>query len=358
MVDRCVAVIPSLSCEPNWTQLYCSSDVLVGKVEGPGPCYLDEECASGECLQTNGCPGTCEPLRKAGEPCGHRRNGDPLCDPRTAKCDTTSSLCVALSLDDACVTDSDCVVGQFCQRPGTAGSCKPLGTVDCRCVSRGPAGAECSTWFACQDGLYCDGTTCRAPGKSGEPCRFGSTFCEIPLTCLRSPDLVNGVCGVPRAEGEECLRSSDCAPNSTCRGADLVAQPPLQGKCGPFGSLNEPCGTSGANYCSIGLSCRSGTCQNRPGAGDACRTEVFSGDGCFGTELICISSSPGGAQGTCGPFPSVGDTCSSACAKGAYCSISGRCVAQANAGENCAQSDECLSGACGSDGKCILSCMP
>lgn len=359
VADRCVADVSAMTCASSAKSYNAlCENLFIPKVAGSGICYSDAECVSRTCAPTHGCQGVCAVYGSAGDPCG--KPGDRECDPLTAWCDSAAQTCRARMTSGACAASYQCASGFFCKAPSAVGACKPSGNLDCSCAPRGETGAACTFSTECLDGLACAGT-CQAPAASGQPC-LDSVGCEPPLTCLSS-GLADGAatCGEPRSEGGECLSIADCASNLTCRGADLNARPQVKGTCGPFGGEGEPCHPLPEYFvaggdCGPGLSCQNGTCQKRPGAGAACSPE----NRCFGDQLACVPSSPGGSTGKCGPMPSPGENCASfACAKGAYCELStDRCAAMKQQGESCSLGAECLSGACGSDQKCADACTP
>lgn len=326
-VDACVADYHVLGCllPP---EVYSCDAPFIARVNAPGDCYIDAECASKQCILTNNCPGVCKELEK------------PIELKSTDWCNTyySGDLCPA---------------GSYCSAPNGSPACSSRPpTPWCHCVARGNVGEPCSRYSAseCLEDLVCNGTSCMPPGKVGEPC-LGVLGCERGLTCLFS-DLKTGVCGEPRAEGEDCLSYSDCAPELTCRGPDLTGKPPITGKCAPYGGLNEACHSREDFFehpdCSIGLACNDGICQKRPVAGEPCGGNLE----CVGESVYCIHSDEGA---TCRivPPPAAGENCrfGSQCDPLAFCDgypnpEPWKCAAKRNAGDACDISNQCLSGSC------------
>jgi hypothetical protein len=195
---------------------------------------------------------------------------------------------------------TECVPGSFCvdhsTGPGPGSICAPL--------------------------LALGGTCSGAPGQG----RCGAGVCDH-----------TGHCATPKASGEGCTASSDCAPGLACGAASTCAAKHASGACAsstecipPATCDNGNCGirppggccTSDSN-CAVNQACPTGggSCYVMPVLGQACelgRTVCLAGV-CDGTTKVCRPPTAGSfcaADSWCGPdaicFPFAGSyNCSS-----------------------------------------------
>jgi len=150
------------------------------------------------------------------------------------------------------LTASGCATGQGCYFLSMmmGGTPEPL----CDTAGTSGDGATCATYADCQEGFFCEGTTCRhyCCGMADTGCPTGQTcavqlvgpggvetgvgFCKLPDTC--DPITQTG-CAMGQgcytqgsdgsvicigslhdaAEGTTCMASNDCAPGLQCYGA-------------------------------------------------------------------------------------------------------------------------------------------
>lgn len=217
------------------------------------------------------------------------------CDPTAlsgapAGCDATFTGLVADG--GACSLDEECHSGSTCVTSGTG----------CGVCTRTPAiGQPCTS--ACARGAYCNGGTCAAQVAAG------------------------GACTAPGA----CVVGTSCT-SGTCQAPTL-------------GAAGMPCGTGG---CQTGLVCAfSGamTMCRAPRTDGTCQG-LLTGSDCPANQ---ICSAGVGMDGTCGPYPLLGDACTTACSAPARC-VAHVCHESVQLGETCAGNDDCISGVC--DGTC------
>ena len=246
---QCVSVdCTPEACASRGGDLFCSP--LSGECErrkGPGQdCDADEECGSGVCAAP-------ESL------------GVPRASP---------GLCV-----QACCSDNDCALGQYCWESGTGSrSCVPLdfqpALTQRAQLGSTPAGANCASSAECRSGL-CELGTCTGPCASAAECSVGGCgpinrsdgrvvfacdegwrgrdescssdsqcpfgTCECGLGCRcstticgsdedcgpiftkcvyyrgQSSGAVFGACAFNEADGQNCCRPSDCSNGQLCR---------------------------------------------------------------------------------------------------------------------------------------------
>jgi hypothetical protein len=199
-------------------------------------------------------------------------------------CDEVATGLVPLG--DTCYDDDECAGDAECQGGDTVESCTG-GT--CVAVDAGPPpvgeGADCSA-APCQTGLFCKrgetgAQTCASLAGVGEPCQALAS-CAAGLVC--SGGLVGeGVCFDPPARGEQCdpeLGFLACEViTDLCDPTDAVckARPRPGDACNPD---NDQC--IGYAYCNS-----EGRCEQNPGEGDACSTELGAPD-CLGS-FDCVN---------------------------------------------------------------------
>ncbi|MBL8923021.1 MAG: hypothetical protein JNJ54_29500 [Myxococcaceae bacterium] len=205
----------------------------------------------------------------------------------------------------------------------------------------------------CQEGLGCDGVTCKPRLGEGGECS-SDLLCAPPWRCLST-----NRCGL-QAEGESCVRQGYCRDGAMCREPD-----PLEPGQWLFPTGPEVSGASGRCVTgSIGVRCRDdrdcasglicgikrwrGLCAPRVAAFAACEYEKQCPPG-----FSC-------ARGACLPRVGPGAPCDdrSTCMPGTQC-VAGRCSRQPRVGEPCAgtcNGSVCVEGRCEArrDAPCLV----
>jgi hypothetical protein len=248
--QRLVTMIDGRSClesdlGPNGSavlgELEATAAAFRGTVPPGGACFVDGECASGNCDApgVEGCPqgkcvapptapavpsgGACTPnasVCATGTVCG-------MVDPTTLMGTCAAPATAGQHCDDSYYLDGGCAPGlecvgnngvgtQFCQaHPASGASCDPSSFVECdeysdtcdpathTCQPQLPVGTACSTnGIICGNDSYCDSSsgTCRAKLELGAPCPapgadafstcLGDLQCDAGThTCQFGPDV-------------------------------------------------------------------------------------------------------------------------------------------------------------------------
>jgi hypothetical protein len=169
---------------------------------------LGETCDTWPCAVGLTCVDRiCSRLRTAGEVCGGEQA--ILCAPPLF-CDVTTSggegVCATHQAGEVCQADSECSVEQFC----LAGACAARRALGMSCDDA-PTG--CVPWTAC------DGSTCVAGGRPGQPCTV-LPGTDWPYWCMGigfcGP---YGTCDTYAWPGESCATNS-CL-NSVCTASEI-----------------------------------------------------------------------------------------------------------------------------------------
>ncbi len=188
---------------------------------------------------------------------------------------------------------------------------------------------ECGPQSQCRGASGCTSGTCVHVPQLGEACE---AQCATDAYCS------SGTCVARRAAGAACETSVECGTGLTCRGGACAATtPPAAGEtC--FGTCAEGlvCGVTGVSSPTCRAPRTDGTCTPTYGGGSDCP----SGQ-------TCVLSGPGATEGTCGAYPTAGQACSTACARGARC-VDGMCFAVVAQGGACESDLECETGHCDS----------
>ncbi|MGA9526124.1 MAG: hypothetical protein WBV82_31990, partial [Myxococcaceae bacterium] len=217
--------------------------VFEGLVPTNGECFRTEECAGDNFCGGGTCPGTCLPTKGVGE---------VIADPVNEACRE--------GLDEYRMNDS-----WVCQMPAAGGaSCAPLtggiGRQFCvdgffcdggseLCTAKKAKGETCTPNSSeeCADGLSCVEGVCRAPTQmtyvgAGEACNYlDPILCQGGLFCEVASITAAGTCHARRPEGGACMMDESCQLGLRCEGADLSADPIVQGTCRPPRALGESC---------------------------------------------------------------------------------------------------------------------
>ncbi len=325
----------------------------------PAPGTACGGAVSSNCGPNNQCRnGVCERLPTLGQPCPNF-----VCAGATY-CDSTRVCRDKKPIGQTCALSSDCTSDAFCRSSvctakGTPGAtCRfdseCVDTTSCfegTCRTRGAMAARCTRSQDCTSTLSCDDVlrTCQpytSTVPTGQPCTNSTqrcqSFAEECRNVVVNPDGgvgTRGLCGAPMV-GDPCQFGSECAQAQYC---DTIAR---------------TCQAAGASTpCSSDSNCRSTDFCASAGSNRACSPKIATGQPCVETNSCaaqgdrCLLGADGGV-GRCGAFPTLGQTCTSACAFPLACS-NGTCVMAGHLGELCSPSSGtgCISGACqGPDG--------
>ncbi len=225
---------------------------------------------------------------------------------------------------DACSVSEECVGDAYC-----AGSACP--DVPGTCTPRKASGEACTSADECQLGLACENGVCRAPqSASGGTCG-GSTGlgCPIDELCV-AEDGEPGTCTplttvFDGAIGEPCdLRAFDlCSPELSCVVTGVEGTTPVM-ECETIASSGGACNAGIPEVCPAGEYCDAqplmgrfeGTCQPKPGEGEAC-AQTASGLACA-QGLSCIGGTCARLEDNGGPCE-TGENCRSGYCDGGTC---------------------------------------
>lgn len=201
-------------------------------------------------------------------------------------------------------------------------------------------GGECAFDAECASGqcdvppctsACCKGT-CVAPARLprvGERC---TVLCEGDAYCG-----LDEICHALLPPNASCT-AEVCSYGHYCKGLT----PQTAGTCTPYPHLGEPCETACAE---VNATCYDGICIEYALLGDPCTSNAQCS-----TFYACTNMQ-------CGPLPTLGMPCTTACSDASWCD-GGTCVAQKAKGEPCVRNDECLThfcsrlGAGGTGGTC------
>jgi hypothetical protein len=318
---------------------FCGSGTCQPLASNGTVCSLDNECMSGNCVDSyccdTACGEACDACNLSGNQgtCTLRSDGvagSPSCAPYL--CDGSQAACPS-----GCSGDADCTGGNFCN--GVA--CEPLKANGANCA----ANNECSS-TRCVDG-YCCNAAC------GSPC----DACDVPGAEGTCSNAFQGSAGSPT-----------CAP-FVCSGAIPTCP----------GSCNNDAGCAGGNYCSSGNSClakkangtscnvdkecQSGMCVDGYCCDAACASACDACNlvGMLGTCSFRPDDTAG--QPGCDPYLCDGTKaqCASSCmgdgdcVAGAYCD-SGSCLARKPQGGACGGNNECQNNQCVDGYCCNVAC--
>lgn len=211
---------------------------------------------------------------------------------------------------DAYCADADCTADV----PGT-------------CTARKGTGTACESTDECQGGLVCENLVCRTPASTSGGACGGDSGLACPLDQI-------------------CIGAMGSAPG-TCTPITSVFA----------GARDEPCDIFEQELCTPDLSCAiTGvegttpvmTCVALADAGGSCFLAVP--DMCPLSEYCDADPTMGRLEGTCQPRPGAGQACAQTpagvmCAVGLDC-IDGTCRALQDNGGSCETGEECRSGIC------------
>lgn len=247
LANACLAGVATMPCDDTTTIGSICGQVVYGKATAGQPCYVSLDCApKGNCTATGAtCPGVCQDFLTEGHACGGsdtRSCASPLlCQDGFCK--------KAPGENEAC--SYTCAAGLWCDYDAPAKTCKKLLQT----------GESCTTGSACGYGrAYCKGLvyypltpgTCQPTAGLGEACTPGENGCQMFMSCDETTSRcaaygsLGEPCGSSGAEPRPCLKSwcnSDATP-SVCTAYD------------------EPGDACTANSCRLG-SCVNGFCESQ-----------------------------------------------------------------------------------------------
>ena len=228
--STCLTELSALPCTSAYPA--ACNDALQGTMGTNGPCYQAEDCVAGNtCSLSNlTCPGTCQALAIAGQPCTE----GALCD--------ANDVC----LNGLCeVAPAKAGPGQLCD-PSVG--CVPPYECSLQLTDAGAPVVYPDAGFA---------TLCVAFVQQGQPCQsLGapctvSTYCGLDGTCVPLPQ--NGEpCGVLQSNP---YVEASCYPGLYCTAGLNGAQ---GGVCAPQLSPGDPCSSSVQDA----AQCGEGTCTD------------------------------------------------------------------------------------------------
>jgi len=168
--------------------------------------------------------------------------------------------CVApeACVDGTCCSTATCPTGQFCDIPGSEGTCSPPNPIPHTCSD----GHQCESQF-CVDGFCCNNPTC----PSGQFCNNPDGMCHPPAD--------NGIpCNStdPAGGDDQCLSTfctdGVCCDEDRCPADQTCNVPGFEGSCmaklgqGSACTSDAQCATT---FCTEGFCCGSRTCPTTPG---------------------------------------------------------------------------------------------
>jgi hypothetical protein len=250
------------------------------------------------------------------------------CDVKVRRLPTscTDALEGLRDIDENCSIDFDCKGRTYCDK-GTLETCP--GT----CAELQTAGLPCEASAQCADGLLCRDGVCKLPRADGDACtvRFGSEcadglICQGKSGALTCQSLKSVYIG---ARDAACDRFGKlCADGLVCRSQNSTSS---AGVCAAISGANAACRAAEPSQCPVGQYCKDkssakivgggvdGVCTDRPRNAEACSASGPAPDCAPG--FACVGSPP-----TCRPLQSAGADCvSNAQCYGGLCQ-SGTCV--------------------------------
>jgi hypothetical protein len=192
--------------------------------------------------------------------------------------------------------------------------------------------------LACAFDSECISGSCSEPSCGINECCAGACLPTIRAAavdgaCHRDLDCADGFCGSdtrchPRVAAREmCMRDEECDFDLACVGATDLEP----GRCRDLPLIGEPCPY--LRCAEIGATCVDGACAPHGLAGTACTTAAD-----------CSPFSECAPSGTCAELAQLGEPCTTACARDAWCDAAeGRCVALMPNGSPCEADDQCES---------------
>jgi hypothetical protein len=287
------------------------------------------------------------------KPKGWTCNSDIQCE---AGLHCVDYICCALPDNDL-----TCPSNEFCNIPGSLGTCS----------APGPDGNPCSSAEQCQSGSCVDGFCCSTPScDPGEYCTNNGQCAgpaELGIPCTSDEQCKSGYC----VDGV-CCESDICASNQACN------IPGFEGECTLLLSPGDPCTKPvqcDTGFCADGVCCYSEWCPT----GQACNMAGSLGQCAYlptptptitrtptvtRTPTPTLTPTPVPIGGQCTPGVTVcespdqcvdGICCRTACNSGEYCNITnfvGTCHARLPDTWACSLNTDCLSGYCAPSGKC------
>jgi hypothetical protein len=252
--QACVDAIAKAGCSVD--SYYALGDtcgvVFKGKVATGGMCLSGLECAAGNyCDQgnntgTDGCSGTCKANLATGATCDPN---DPHCNDSDF-CDDTAMTCKTRLAAGADCKSGQCGLNNYCKGydsgpPEVLGKCSGLGQV----------GDTCATSF------------------------IGTTNCSLGLWC-NDVDPMNAACAKPVAAGGDCTSYYACVDGLDCIGLAFdqnTGAVTTHGKCAAWLDIGKACSSAGESGCPLDSTCDATANMCKAGAvvGDTCDPTSF-----------------------------------------------------------------------------------
>ncbi len=232
----------------------------------------------------------------------------------------------------------DAVAAKACLAAVTEQSCDTT-SADVRTAStactrtfRGlvPDGATCMFDLECASGS-CDAPACPINECCAGSCRSTIANAAINDVCNRDNDCMNGFCSVDGrchphgAARDMCTRDEECDIDLACIGATDLEP----GRCRDLPVIGEQCPYM--RCAEIGATCVGGSCVALGIGGAACSTAAE-----------CSPYGECNSAGMCVELPTLGQTCTIACSRDAWCD-GGQCAALLPDTSPCSAGNQCES---------------
>ena len=362
---QCLNALKNSRCDGSdfiaWAS-QCEAFLYTGNQAAGAPCIGSQECQTGLYCQhagsdagmieqVSGCPGTCAPVKVAGDSCriGSDCKNDSYCDFRV------THKCIALgALHDPCTNILGVGTGQPCQYGLTCPTFAASPTCEIPSMATG-AGDACDPYQgqgsptpACAAGMYCQvqytATTTACTGAPtdcgsvvGGYCNVGTGFCQQPTAGKCAAKIAAGADCDPNNESFFSFAESQCADGSIC--AQYTGQ--TKATCQAFRGASASC--RGDTDCKVGFYC-DGTSKCAPWLTDHASCTNANAQTC--TSQICVAQNAdaGGAM-TCEAPKNFGASCVP--------------VFEDNvcAAADLPASSECAANASGTSGTCAPKCF-
>ena len=217
----CLAALRTSACTNSQLSVLADScnSVFQGTRAAGASCFIDEECASGNCNTTtclgtaNCCAGQCEATVPVGGDCSAA--GAACVDSAFCMTGASPATCVArIAIGQPCVGFDVCVVGALCQADPATGAMT--------CKTPPAQGQPCTTF--CDDSRnYCDPTsgTCVPRLALGATCSASSSGCVVYANCTGTPP----TCVTRSSVGGPCSSPIDCIGGISCPNGVCVGEP-------------------------------------------------------------------------------------------------------------------------------------
>jgi hypothetical protein len=205
-----------------------------------------------------------------------------------------------LSLAEGAQNDVECAVGTTCVSADDPDNAKDVDA----CVTRGLAGAGCTTDSDCDYNFYCESGDCTAKGDEGDDCSFNdpdapapgdeNAGCKGGLAC--SPDTLK--CVAACKADFPCEANVQCPEGSSCRPITVGDDSSTWKACQEIGnSAAARCNDD--EDCVAGRYCDGSVCQQDLGNGEYCTRDQICETGLYCAGYLCAALIQAGE--TCTP---------------------------------------------------------